>query len=138
MIMPILIGNTTTKLIIIFFRGSKPLKKALKALNRYYFEGLTDPRWPLKQIPSKQKFLRPSRSLKSKFQEPTWPSKQMFPVVEGERGGGGDMELASQEIYKVQIDCEWLVWLGWLVFNGCGYGVCGFFFPNCLKLFILF
>ena len=56
----------------------------------------------------------------------------------GRREGGGDMELASQEIYKVQIDCEWLVWLGWLVFNGCGYGVCGFFFPNCLKLFILF
>ena len=26
-----------------FFRGSKPLKKVLKALKIYYFEGLTDP-----------------------------------------------------------------------------------------------
>ena len=128
MIMPILIGNTTTKLIIIFFRGSKPLKKALKALKRYYFEGLTDPRWPLKQIPSKQKFLRPSRSLKSKFQEPTWPSKQMFPVVEGERGGGGHGTCKSRDIQstnRLWVTCltwmtsvQWLwVWCLWVFFS---------------------
>ena len=72
-----------------FPRGSKPLKKASKALKRYYFEGLTNPQWPLKQIPLKQKFLRPLWFLKLKFQEPTWPSKQMFLVVEGREWGHG-------------------------------------------------
>ena len=35
--------STYTPTNLIFFEDQKPLKKVLKALKRYYFEGLTDP-----------------------------------------------------------------------------------------------
>ena len=67
-----------------FFLGSKLLKKVLKALKKkYYFDGLTDPWWPLKKIPFKQKFLQSSWPLKLKFQQLTWLSKQMFYLYRG-------------------------------------------------------